>query len=343
MRGRRVSSGGRLDDYYTSRSQYYPVVASSLESTGADDLPVSRRGAVRSPRAAVDTLPLVTVVMLTYNRCDKVRVTLQQTLAGDYPGDRLEVIVVDNASEDDTVDMLTREFPGVRVISHARNLGASGWNDGFAAAAGEYVLILDDDCYLPPGGLTAAVCAAGREQADLVSFTVVSTEDPSWVFTERHRMGLFMFWGCAALIRRDVIAVLGGYDPEIFMLVNELELMLRFYDRGFRHLHIPEIAAQHMKRIPGHEIELPGYRLNLRNYAYVSAKLLHKRDALGALIALVARIALDTLRTHRAQSAQSRMCCAVSCMVYAAARRSPTARCRAAIGATLRRWPARGG
>src|SRR5256885_3964020 len=58
------------------------------------------------------------------------------------------------------------EFPQVRLITREDNIGAPAWNDGFAIARGDYVLILDDDCYLPPDGLRRAVAAAVEHEAD---------------------------------------------------------------------------------------------------------------------------------------------------------------------------------
>src|SRR5215212_4481521 len=127
----------------------------------------------------------VSIVFLVYNRCEKLRTSLQRMLfESDYPADAVEFVVVDNASTDGSADMVRREFPGVRVVRRETNVGVSAWNDGFAVASGEFVLALDDDCYLPPDGLRKAVDAARQERADLVSFAVVAEENPGYYFTE---------------------------------------------------------------------------------------------------------------------------------------------------------------
>lgn len=174
--------------------------------------------------------------------------------------------------------MVREQFPLVKLIVRDKNIGVSGWNEGLVAARGDYVLALDDDCFLPPDGLRGAVMAAEENNADLVSFKVVSTEDPEHVFTDDYLTGLFSFWGCAVLMRRRVVDALGGYDPEIFVWANELEFMLRFFDAGFRHLHLPEVVAQHMKPPPetGQGIQERGYRINRRHWA------LHRRQAIRA-------------------------------------------------------------
>src|SRR3954470_20535163 len=110
-----------------------------------------------------------------------------------YPPERLDVIVVDNASEDGSAAMVEAEFPQVRVIRRSENVGVSGWNDGVAGARGGFVLALDGDCYLPADGLSRAVEAAQRNEADLVSFSVVSSFDPDYLFQTAYRTGLFTF------------------------------------------------------------------------------------------------------------------------------------------------------
>jgi GT2 family glycosyltransferase len=240
-----------------------------------------------SPR----TWPSVTVVFLAFNRRDELRLSLWKTLEDlDYDRDRLDIIVVDNASTDGTVDMVRREFPSVELIERSWNRGVSGWNDGFARSTGEYVLALDDDCYLQPDGLRRAIAEAERERADLVSFGVRSGVMDDWRFdVQEYRTGLLAFWGCAVLVRREALEALGGYDPEIFLWANELEFLVRFYDHGFRHLHLPEVVAVHGKAplLPGHPFPERAYRFNSRHFAYVTGKLLRARDAAAVFPALL--------------------------------------------------------
>jgi GT2 family glycosyltransferase len=213
----------------------------------------------------------------------------------------VDIVVVDNASDDGSAAMVREEFPQVRLIARETNIGAPAWNDGFAIARGDYVLILDDDCYLLPDGLRRAVAAAGEHTADLVSFKVVSTHDEDYAFSEKYRTGLFSFWGCSWLVRREVLQELGGYDPELFMWANELELMIRFYDRGHRHLHLPGVVGQHMKAPPKDKFwDGRGYRINARHWAYIAGKLLRGRDSVEALIALFVRVLRDSVREHPA-------------------------------------------
>lgn len=247
--------------------------------------------------------PTVTIVFLVYNRREELRESLRRMLlASDYPPDLVNVIVVDNASTDGSGDMVRGEFPQVEVVARPTNAGISGWNDGFARARGDFVLALDDDCYLPPDGLRRAVQEARRHEADLVSFSVLSDLEEGYSFSDEWRGGLLAFWGCAVLMRRTVLDRLGGFDPNIFCWAHEIEFMLRFFDAGYRHLHLPEVAARHMKRPQPWEESFPQakYRMNERHVAYIAGKLLRPRDAGEALVALFANEVRNGVRVDRA-------------------------------------------
>ena len=245
-------------------------------------------------------LPSVSIVFLVYNRAAELRESLERmTRESDYPAELVDVIVVDNASQDGASDMVRAEFPDVQLITREVNCGISGWNDGFAVARGDYVLALDDDCYLPPDGLRRGIDGAREHGADLVSFGVVSSKDPALRFDHQYRTGLLTFWGCAVLMRREVLERLGGYDPEIFVWANEVEFMLRFYDAGFTHLHLPEVLAVHMKGRDytwAESVSLPSYRMNNRNLAYTAGKHLRGPQAAAALVALLTTHVRDGLR-----------------------------------------------
>jgi GT2 family glycosyltransferase len=224
---------------------------------------------------------------------------LRQTYASDYPADRLELIVVDNASTDGTADAVAERHPDVRLIHNPHNIGAPGWNSGFRAAGGDYVLILDDDAYLTPGALRRAVEAARAQNAGLVSFSVVSSSDDSRRLNDDWDTGLLSFWGCAALVSAPALAQLGGYDPELFIWANEAELTMRLLDAGYRHLHLPEVRAIHMKeRIVAFEPRR--YLTNARHHAYIAAKLMRPGDALISLANIVQRGLIDGIVDDRA-------------------------------------------
>lgn len=99
--------------------------------------------------------------MVNYNGARFLRRCLGSLKRQTYPADRFEVILVDNASPDDSLKMVREEFPWVRVIPNSRNVGfAEGNNIGIRAARGEYLAFLNNDAEASPQWLSALVRAA---------------------------------------------------------------------------------------------------------------------------------------------------------------------------------------
>ena len=100
--------------------------------------------------------PLVSVVIVTWNRRMDVLMAVQSVYTQPYPN--VEVIVVDNGSSDGTVEALAAAYPAATVIAMKRNLGvAAGRNPGIAVARGEFVVILDSDAILDRDALARVV------------------------------------------------------------------------------------------------------------------------------------------------------------------------------------------
>jgi len=90
--------------------------------------------------------PLVSVVIPTHNRKEKLEHLIRSILESDYPKDRLEIIVVDDASTDGTYKHIKKLFPQVKVIrNNEEKLLAESRNIGIKASRGKYVFLIDDD------------------------------------------------------------------------------------------------------------------------------------------------------------------------------------------------------
>jgi len=254
---------------------------------------VSTQVADARPRADAEW-PLVSVVMVAYNRREAVRVALGKVLHElDYPA--LEVILIDNASQDGTAGMVAEAFPEARLLRLERNVGAPAWNRGFGLARGRWVLILDDDCYLEGAALKQMVGAGESNRADLVSCRVRSSETAGYFFNDDDPAGLLSFWGCSALVSARALERVGGYDPNIFIWGNEVEFTMRYLDAGFRHLYLPEVVSTHMKaRASTSEFNARWHRLTHRHWAYGAGKNLGAGDAARVLARLLVRVALHT-------------------------------------------------
>ncbi len=94
-----------------------------------------------------DNTPLVSFLVLTMNRSTEIEPCLESIFAQDYPN--YEVIVIDNASVDNTCSVVSEKFPKAKLFRMEKNLGAAGGrNVAFSKSVGEICIVIDDDAKL---------------------------------------------------------------------------------------------------------------------------------------------------------------------------------------------------
>lgn len=260
----------------------------------------------RPPKGPVDggaDLPLVTIITPTYNRVDLLEETIESVLAQEYP--RIEYIVLDDGSTDDTRQLLARlatQHPGrFHWESHPNAGQAATVNRGFAMARGEFITLVNSDDPLLPHALEPMVevlranpsvalvypdWVVINEQSEIIE--KVSVDDVEYV-------DLVRFWVClpgpGTLFRRTLVARIGGWDPSLRFTPD-----FDFYLRGgliAPFLHVPvtvatwrshaasttagqrgeAMAAEHTRLIDGlfARGDLPGQVLAARSVAYRNA------------------------------------------------------------------------
>ena len=108
--------------------------------------------------------PRVSVLVNNYNYGRFLGAALQGVLDQDFPSDQVEIIVVDDSSTDDSRSVLAKFAPRVRAVLRAKNGGqAAAFNDGFKAACGEILCLLDSDDWWAPTKLSRVVERFDRE------------------------------------------------------------------------------------------------------------------------------------------------------------------------------------
>ena len=194
-----------------------------------------------------------------------------------------EVIVVDNASADDTAEMVRDRHPDVTLIANADNRGyAAGNNQAIAAASGELILLLNPDIVVHPGGLETLVGVLrerpeagavaprlilpdGSVQASCRSFPtpdVVLYEalGLSRFFPRSRRFGKYRmtWWGydderpvdqpmaSAFMVRRAVLDQVGGMDEDFPIFFNDVDLCKRIREAGWEIRFTPRASMDHV-------------------------------------------------------------------------------------------------
>ncbi len=206
------------------------------------------------------------VIVVTHNNARHIRGCLDSVLA--HLGGEDEVIVVDNASSDDTADIVEQEYAQVRLV-RGRNTGYGGGNNrGAREASGDYLVFLNPDTSLEVGAIDALL-------APLMAGTDIGLSTARLVYMDRptvinacgntiHFTGLTYcrgagrprdeldepaevdaVSGAAFAIRREVYAELGGFDEHFFMYVEDTDLSWRARLLGYRCWYTPDAVVKH--------------------------------------------------------------------------------------------------
>lgn len=223
--------------------------------------------------------PSVSLIVVSYNTSDLLRKCLQSVYANP-PSGELEVFAVDNASRDDSVEMVRNEFPQVRLIANELNMGfAAANNQAYAEAKGDYVVLLNPDALLLSDSLDRAVsfmeehpnCAlcggkivnpdgtlepsARRFDTPFYKFLRLSgliEKIPGLKDNDysdfAHDTPLKVDWvpGTFTCYRRSVLDELGFFDERFYLYSEELDLCLRVNRAGLDVYFIPDAAVTHI-------------------------------------------------------------------------------------------------
>ncbi|MFT7462954.1 MAG: GT2 family glycosyltransferase [Pseudohongiellaceae bacterium] len=192
----------------------------------------------------------ITAVISSWNRRDAVAANVSALKAGTRPPD--EIVVVDNASTDDTLAMLASEHPDVVAVVTADDAygACETFNMGFKLARGDAVAIMDDDVVATKGWLAELERTMLSEPAStgMVSGRVVEPGMPeNYINAEiaRGRYYASTFRGCGTLARAHVLAEADYYDERFFIYGNERDLSARVLGLGYRILQIPDAVIDH--------------------------------------------------------------------------------------------------
>lgn len=200
-------------------------------------------------------------VIVTRNRRDVLMSTLARLEECTHlPRRAWEVLVVDNASDDDTPQAVAKAFRGVRVIRLAENEGMPARNHAFGAARGRYVALLDDDSY--PTGQAIPMSVAYLDRNARAAAVVGRVVLPSGALEAPALPSVLL--GGASVVRKAVLEETGGFSPEFFRQAEEYDLTFRILARGWRVDRFEDVVFRHEK-VPGGRTGELTHRMDVRN------------------------------------------------------------------------------
>lgn len=180
--------------------------------------------------------PTFTVIMPIRNEADRIATTLRSVLAQDLPPDRMEVLVVDGRSDDDTRDVVARvagDDPRVRLLDNPERIVPTALNRALAEARGDVIVRVDGHCALPTGYLARCEALLVETGADCVGGMVESRPSGDGVVARAIALAMASRFGTGAgfrvgraeagpvdtlafgAYRREVFERIGTFDPEL--------------------------------------------------------------------------------------------------------------------------------
>lgn len=221
-------------------------------------------------------MSIAKIVILNWNGVAHLRRFLPSVIAA-APAD-VEVIVADNGSTDDSVEVLRREFPSVTLLRMDRNYGfAGGYNRALQQIEADYYVLLNSDVETPVGWLEPLVETLDRNpDVAVVSPKLISSEERRMfeyagasggyldvlgypfcrgriLRTVEEDRGQYdderdLFWvsGAAFCCRADVFHALGGFDDDFFAHMEEIDLCWRMQLAGYRVRVVPRSRVYHL-------------------------------------------------------------------------------------------------
>lgn len=222
-------------------------------------------------------LPLVSVIIPTYNRKEILSREIESIIASDYPKDKLEIIVVDDYSSDETHKYIAQRFPSIIVLRNNDERGLAGSrNVGIKAAKGNYILIVDDDNIFDAFAIRELVnTLLQNETIGIVGPAMYYYKEPSriWCMGIRrsYTTSLTKFLGRdqqnskefadiiesedfpnAFMVRRQVIERIGLLDETTFLIhYDEADFGIRCRRAGYRVACVPQARIWHDIPLPG--------------------------------------------------------------------------------------------
>lgn len=247
----------------------------------------------------------LSIIILSFNTKDITARCLNHLLsAKDFCQKKLEnnieVIVIDNNSEDGSAQMIKEDFPWVKLLALKINTGFSkGNNIGMKKAKLPYILLLNSDVYLSEESLYKALayfrvnlnCDVLGARLELANGKLQASAGPLpnplniifWIFglSGFHPKGTSYFkkarqvgWvmGAFFMLKRKVFEEVGGFDENLFMYLEEVEWCKRIKDAGFKVWFVPGVYAVHLHGASSNFDMSVGFLNELKGIKYFSLK-----------------------------------------------------------------------
>ena len=245
----------------------------------------------------------IAIVILNWNGKKLLEQFLQSVIENsNHPG--AEVIVADNASTDDSVQFLQKEFPDIKIIQLEKNYGfAGGYNRALSQIDSDYYLLLNSDVLPEKNWIHALYSQLNDDDSLAVLMPKIRSYKNQNMFEYAGAAGGFIdkygypfcrgrifdsteqdfdqynqssevFWasGASFLINAKLYKEFGGLDESFFAHMEEIDLCWRLKNRGYKIKYIPESIVYHVGGASLNQSHPYKTYLNFRNNLFLLFK-----------------------------------------------------------------------
>lgn len=284
----------------------------------------------------------LSIIILSYNTkdiTDKCLGRLKLSVGNfQKKGGKVQTIVLDNASSDGSVEMIKKNHPWVELTESRQNLGYSkGNNTAFKKAKYSYILFMNSDLFVEDDTLEKSIKYFNENDCDALGIKLTyenNSLQPSagnlpnpvntilWIlglgqlvnpfhpknkeyFQDDKRVGWVS--GAFILIKREIFEEVSGFDEDIFMYMDEIDLFKKIEQKGYKVNFTPKIKAIHLHRASSRDniekaftLELKGIKIYFEKYFAGSYPLVRIFLVLGLILRIIAFSLLGKTKRARA-------------------------------------------
>jgi GT2 family glycosyltransferase len=243
----------------------------------------------------------VSIVILSYNSRENLAECIPSLMSQTYQN--FEIILVDNASADNSEEFIRTNYPEIKIVQTGKNLGyAAGNNEGFEVAEGEYIVVINPDTVADREWLAELIKPLENNhlitattskiltyyQKDRINTCANSNHPTGLTFCRglnkyvnefNNYQEVSSVSGCSFAIKKDMLRNIKGFDSDFFLYQEDADLSWRIRFAGGKIFYVPKSIIYHKYKLsitPSKEfyLERNRYLILLKNFDLLTLLLL---------------------------------------------------------------------